>query len=335
MATSATTYPKLGGTAWRTLRARAAQAPSSKFIPATVAAIMGHDSPASAAQNVVSPMLKLGLIDENGILTDRGNKWRNDATYAEACQEILDEIYPSEMAGFTTADGSPDKAMVTKWFQHQKFGDSNARQMATTYVMVAEKKVPEAGDKEAKPGRKRQQAPGTAAKAAKPTVKSTSNDAATTPAPPPQGAEQRAALDARAFLVSIDRISAASADEWNPRLRLARLGGQQPRLVVTEVDVERAQRQRLADPQPGQVQHHDQRVVPDASGSAQAARADQRAYLFRRQRLGVERPAFHRARLALDRLRHLSRFQRWFCTTANSLSRVIPGHRLKLTGPTL
>lgn len=154
MATSATTYPKLGGTAWRTLRARAAQAPSSKFIPATVAAIMGHDSPASAAQNVVSPMLKLGLIDENGILTDRGNKWRNDATYAEACQEILDEIYPSEMAGFTTADGSPDKAMVTKWFQHQKFGDSNARQMATTYVMVAEKKVPEAGDKEAKPGRK-------------------------------------------------------------------------------------------------------------------------------------------------------------------------------------
>jgi hypothetical protein len=195
MATSATTYPKLGGTAWRTLRARAAQAPSSKFIPATVAAIMGHDSPASASQNVVSPMLKLGLIDENGVLTDRGNEWRNDATYAEACQEILDEIYPSDLAALTTADGSPDKAMVTKWFQHQKFGDSNARQMATTYVMIAEKKVPEASDKEAKPRAKRQQPPGTAAKVTKPAVNPVSNEAAATPAPPPQTAQSVARPD--------------------------------------------------------------------------------------------------------------------------------------------
>jgi hypothetical protein len=180
VATAGTTYPKLGMAAWRTLRGRAATAPSSKFTPATVAAIMGHDSPASAATNVVSPMQKLGLIDEGGALTDRGNKWRGDATYAEACQEILDEVYPADLAGFTTVGGVPDRAMVTKWFQHQKFGDSNARQMTATYVMIAEKKVPQA-DKETKPRAKRQPAASAATKPSKSVRKE-----AETSAPPPQ-----------------------------------------------------------------------------------------------------------------------------------------------------
>lgn len=181
---AATSYPKLGETAWRTLRTRAAQAPSTRFTPATVAAIMNLGGPASATQNVVSPMRKLGLIDENGTLTDLGNKWRNDATYAEACQEILDEVYPPELAGFTTPEGSPDKATVTKWFQHQKFGDSNAKQMAAAYVMIAEKKVPEASDKEAKPRAKRQQPPGGATKASKHTVNPAGNEAVATASPP-------------------------------------------------------------------------------------------------------------------------------------------------------
>lgn len=183
MATAVASYPKLGVATWRTLRTRAVQAPSTKFTSAAVAAILNLGSPASAAQNVVSPMQKLGLIDEHGVLTDRGNKWRNDATYAEACQEILDTVYPPELAGFTAVDGCPDKAMVIKWFQHQKFGNSNARQMATTYVMVAEKKVPEASDKEAKPRAKRQQAARTVVKASKPAVDSASNEAMTTAAP--------------------------------------------------------------------------------------------------------------------------------------------------------
>jgi hypothetical protein len=177
---AATTYPKLGETVGRTLRARAAQAPSTRFTPTLVATIMNHSSVASASQNAVLPMRKLGLIDDNGALTDRGNIWRNDATYAQACQEILEEIYPHELSGFTTPEGGPDKAVVTKWFQHQKFGDSNAKQMAAAYVMIAEKKVPEVIDKEAKPRTKRQQAPSAAAKASKPA----SDEAVTTAAQP-------------------------------------------------------------------------------------------------------------------------------------------------------
>lgn len=137
MATSVTSYPKIGTTAWRALRARAVTAPSTKFNPANAASILSYDSAKSAADNVVYPMQKLGLIDESGTLTERGNKWRNDASYAEACQEILDAIYPSDLAGLTAADGNPDKAMVTRWFQHKNFGQANASKMAITYVMIA------------------------------------------------------------------------------------------------------------------------------------------------------------------------------------------------------
>jgi hypothetical protein len=184
MASSSTaSYPKLSVAAWRALRARAAQAPTQKFNAMTVATLLSYDSTKSAGDNVVYPLQKLGLIDENGALTDRGNKWRIDDSYAEACQEMLDSVYPSDLATFTSADGRPDKAQVQKWFQYQKFGEANALKMAATYVMIAEKKVPAAPaekDPKAKAATKPKQATSTAAKVSQPT-----SVEAVTPATPP------------------------------------------------------------------------------------------------------------------------------------------------------
>lgn len=137
-------YPKVTFKAWRTLRARAAAAPSTRFTPSNVAALMSMSSPESARDNTVSPLRRLGLIDDDGALTERGNKWRVDASYGAACQEILDEIYPEELTLLADADGAPDSQQVKTWFDHKGFGDSNARQMAATYTMIASKEVPEA-----------------------------------------------------------------------------------------------------------------------------------------------------------------------------------------------
>lgn len=191
-----TTYPKLGAAAWRTVRARAAAAPSTKFTPTTVATLLDYDSSKSAANNVVSPLQKMGLIDDSGTLTARGNKWRNDATYAEACQEILDEVYPADLAAFKTPGGDPDKALVEKWFLHQSLGEANASKSAATYVLVAEMKVPEAADtKDAKPkAASRQQATG-AARASRAASKPVSEGAVTQAAPPPQAAQPLARPD--------------------------------------------------------------------------------------------------------------------------------------------
>lgn len=137
-------YPKVPLKAWRALRARAASAPSTKFTAPTVAALMGMSSPASAANNTVLPMRRLGLLDDEGALTPRGNKWRVDTTYSEACQEILDDVYPPDLLALTDDAGAPDPQRVRTWFDHKGYGASNARQMASTYVMISTKKPPEA-----------------------------------------------------------------------------------------------------------------------------------------------------------------------------------------------
>ena len=108
-----------------------------------VTALMSMSNAKSARDNVVRPLRQLGLIDEDGALTVRGNKWSLDSSYGDACQEILDEIYPDELAGLTDDAGHPNQEMVKIWFQQQRFGESNATSMAATYVRIAEKQVPE------------------------------------------------------------------------------------------------------------------------------------------------------------------------------------------------
>jgi hypothetical protein len=88
-------------------------------------------------------MRRLGLFDEDGSLTNRGNKWRVDGTYSEACQEMLADIYPEELASLTGDSGEPNYGQIKTWFGHQGFGESNASQMAATYVLIAAKKIPE------------------------------------------------------------------------------------------------------------------------------------------------------------------------------------------------
>ena len=55
-------YPKVSSSAWRTLRSRAASAPSTRFTPSTVAAMLDLANPESARTNIVGPLIARGLI---------------------------------------------------------------------------------------------------------------------------------------------------------------------------------------------------------------------------------------------------------------------------------
>jgi hypothetical protein len=131
--------PKVGEKPWFALRAKAATAPSTKFSPPTVAALLSMANAKSASDNVVGPLRRLGLIEDDGSLTERGNKWRVDSSYAEACDEILKSVYPTELQSLTDDNGQPDRAKVATWLQHKGQGESNAKQMAATYAMIASK----------------------------------------------------------------------------------------------------------------------------------------------------------------------------------------------------
>jgi hypothetical protein len=211
-------YPKITAKAWRTLRTRAANAPSTKFTPATVAAIMGMSTPESARDNTVNPMRRVGLIDDDGALTPRGNKWRIDSTYAEACQEIIDEVYQGDLDAFVDADGKPDPQQVRTWFDHKGFGGSNAAQMAATYVMVASKEPPEPMTAPVATGSKstpKKQAAKAAAKPANPKAAETPAVVKQTPPPSPEQVDSRGPnihldiqihIPADASLEQIDKI---------------------------------------------------------------------------------------------------------------------------------
>lgn len=138
-----TGYPKVTSKAWRALRAKAASAPTTKFTPSNVAAMLGMASPESARDNTVTPMKRLGVIDDDGALTPLGNKWRIDSTYAESCDDIISSVYPTDLEALVDSSGNPDSAQVKTWFDHKGFGESNARQMAATYVTIAIKEIPE------------------------------------------------------------------------------------------------------------------------------------------------------------------------------------------------
>lgn len=213
----ATGYPKVTKKAWGILRARAASAPTSKFTPSAVAALMRMSSPESARDNTVTPLRRLGLFDDDGALTDLGNRWRVDATYAEACQEILDAVYPSELGVLVTDDGAADPQRVRTWFDQQGFGSSNARQMAQTYVMIAKKEIPESS------GAERAKIPTTSAKAKATTPGSKRGPKVSKPeprvpaVPPPASAQPAFHLDVQIHIPAdatpeqIDRIFASMA----------------------------------------------------------------------------------------------------------------------------
>lgn len=190
MATQSNGYPRVAGKAWSTLRTRAANAPSTKLSPNTVAAMLGMSSAKSARDNIVAGLRRLGLVEEDGSLTARGNKWRLDTSYGEACQEILDEVYPEDLNSLVSTNGSPDAAAVKTWFDQQGYGDSNARQMASTYLMVARKTIPEVAAETPKSAPGAKKAPAKAAKtSASKAAGATNGTQAAEQQPPPPPAD--------------------------------------------------------------------------------------------------------------------------------------------------
>lgn len=140
----------------------------------------------SANDNVVVALKRLSLIDDECVLTPRGNKWRADSTYPDACDEIIKDIYPDELTSFTKDDGTPDNDQVKTWFTHQGFGESNANNMASTYTMIAKREVPDSAISEA-PKKKEQPKTSKTSKKSRQTknesAKLPSNELASAPVP--------------------------------------------------------------------------------------------------------------------------------------------------------
>jgi hypothetical protein len=91
-----------------------------------------------SARNLVPPLLAIGIIDENGKLTQLGHDWRHDEQYADACNRMLEHIYPDELRHALPCP-DPDRRSVENWFSRTTgTGEAAVNRMALFYLLLCQ-----------------------------------------------------------------------------------------------------------------------------------------------------------------------------------------------------
>ena len=78
------------------------------------------------AQGCVTSMKYFGLIDESGNLTNRGIEWSNCSTYANACSQIIKDIYPNEIIDLLLDKNLENQEKADVLQQYGSFGKDGA-----------------------------------------------------------------------------------------------------------------------------------------------------------------------------------------------------------------
>src|SRR5437588_9268343 len=137
MAERNVSYPVIDTVRWWALRKQFRQ----KSIPSVVdiqylSTVLGVQP--GSAQNILSPLKKIGLIDQDGKPTDRVRRWRDNEEYSKVCEEIRKDIYPAALLDIFP-DADIDRAKLERWFVTTTgFGTTQVRGMARFYLLLAE-----------------------------------------------------------------------------------------------------------------------------------------------------------------------------------------------------
>lgn len=128
-------FPRIPRGVWFALRDKMKQKVPVEISPSYVSSALGMD-PKSASANVLPALKAFGLIEESGRPSERAYDWRDDAKYAEVCQQIIEEVYPQELRDlFHSPDVSQES--VRSWFARTaRVGDAAATKFAITYLML-------------------------------------------------------------------------------------------------------------------------------------------------------------------------------------------------------
>ena len=132
------TFPRLPAKNWWTLRDRFKQTMPGKVDADYLQSVLGLTSAASAG-NLIGPLRLLGLIDDEGSLTDRALAWREDGPYKQVCEDMLTDVYPDILRS-AFPDPSVDPEGVTSWFRRNTgAGRSATLAMAALYTLISER----------------------------------------------------------------------------------------------------------------------------------------------------------------------------------------------------
>lgn len=159
----------LSKTNWWKLRDKFKRALPSAVTPTYLVPLLGLKDDRSATNNVILPMRALGLIDEAGVPTDLANDWRMDDTYEQACEEMLENVYPAELRELLP-EKQIDKNVATSWFMKNGVGEPTAKKMVVLFSLLKEadlSKKTESNASAKSPGQPKKQAKGSSSSAKK------------------------------------------------------------------------------------------------------------------------------------------------------------------------
>ena len=128
-------FPMLSEKNWWIIREKFKASIPSAVTPTYVKSLLSMANDNSANSNVISPLKRLGLIDEDNKPTPLANEWRLDEKYKEVCDKILGAVYPKELLDIFT-DPEVDRNSARTWFMSQGVGQGAADKMVALFAML-------------------------------------------------------------------------------------------------------------------------------------------------------------------------------------------------------
>lgn len=133
-------FPQIPSTVWWGLREQFKKTVPSKVSDNYLVAQLNVQ--ATAAQQYLRELKKVGLLDEEGKPTEAAKRWRFDDTYREAADEILRIAYPNDLIEIAPPEDN-DRQKAIRWLmQAGDLGEGAARNKAATYFMIGSNEPP-------------------------------------------------------------------------------------------------------------------------------------------------------------------------------------------------
>lgn len=133
-------FPMLSERNWWVLRDKFKASVPTTVSPNYAKSLLTLGSDASANSNVITPMKRLGLLDDENKPTQLANDWRLDDKYEAVCDSIVEHVYPTELLDLFP-DSSVDRNSAKNWFMGSGVGEAAAVKMTALFILLKTGKV--------------------------------------------------------------------------------------------------------------------------------------------------------------------------------------------------
>lgn len=135
-------YPAISEKAWWIIRDKFKASLPTTFSPTYVKSLLSLANDNSANSNIITPMRRLGLIDDDNKPTTLANDWRIDEKYGQVCETMLKAVYPAELLELFPSE-EIDKNSARTWFMSQGVGQAAADKMIALFTLLKGGKIKE------------------------------------------------------------------------------------------------------------------------------------------------------------------------------------------------